>query len=341
MYKRLFSFLLAVIACFSCIVFSSYAAETSEKKQPALKVALVFSSIAELDDKSFVTAVTKGAQNAAQEFGISLRTLVQPHGTDDLQFITGVADSGVDVVVAVSYVNVGPLLEIAESHPNTKVLVIDGVVPPFYTNAKSIFFREHEGSFLVGMIAALKSKSDKIGFIGGRDITLIRNFAYGFRQGAEYVNPKIQIVENMIGTDVSSWDNPTKARELAKEQFAQGVDIIFSAAGASGLAVLDEAAKQDKLAIGVDSNQNGLFPGHVLTSMVKRVDIAVYQALEDLAKGNWDPGIMNLGLKEKAIDYAVDVNNKDLLDQNLINTVETAREQIINGSLNVKIYSPN
>ena len=341
LFKR-FSACLLVIFSVIFMTIPVFAAEESVQKKDVkkLKVALAFCSIAQLDDKSFVTAVTKGAEKAGEEFGITLSTRVQTEGESDSAFLEDVATSGVDAVVAVSIVDVGSMLEVAEKHPNVKFMVVDSVVPPLFTNAKSIIFREHEGSFLVGMIAALKSQTGKIGFIGGRDIPLIRNFAYGYRQGAEYVNPKIQIEEVMLGNTVEAWEQPDRANEIAKKQYASGVDVIFSAAGASGVGVLKAASEVHKYAIGVDSNQNGLFPGAVLTSMVKKVDVAVYQALMELADGQWDAGILNLGLKENALDYAVDRHNRAMMDEATIKIVETAKEQIVRGSLEVNIYSP-
>lgn len=335
MYNRICTFLLVIFMVTLMVPAHVLAAENKP-----IRAALAYSSIAVLDDKSFVTAVDKGAEKAAKEFGVKLETCVQKENETDRDFIASVAQKDVDVVIAVSFVNVEPLLEAAEEYKNVKFIIIDGVVPPLFNNAKSVIFREHEGSFLVGMIAALKSQTGTIGFVGGRDIPLIRNFASGYRQGAKHVNPKIQIIENMIGTTVQAWDQPVKAEEIALKQISDGADVIFAAAGASGAGVLKAAADKDKFGIGVDSNQNALYPGHVLTSMVKKVDVAVYQALKDLSEGNWDPGIRNLGLKEDAIDYAVDVNNKDLLDPALINMVETARNQIKRGVLEVKIYSP-
>lgn len=309
----------------------------------ALKVAIMLSpNVKADDDKSFIQAVTRGAERAATESSIRVTTSTQGEGQDETAFITSVAESGVDVIIAVSFVNVQPVLDVAEKHPNVKFMVIDSVVPPFYPNVKSIIFREHEGSFLVGMMAALKSKTGKIGFVGGRDVTLIRNFAYGYKQGAQLVNPKVEVFEDMVGTGPDAWDNPKKAEELAEAQYKKGADVVFAAAGASGVGVLKASSlAQGRYSIGVDSNQNGLFPGHVLTSMIKKVDIAVYSGLVGIAKGSWDAGILNLGLKENAVSYAVDEHNQDLLEPGMVATVENARQQIIDGTLDVKMYTPS
>lgn len=309
----------------------------------ALKVAIMLSpNVKAEDDKSFIQAVSRGAERAAEETAIALSTVTQGEGQDETTFITSVAESGVDVIIAVSFVNVQPVLNVADKHPDVKFMVIDSVVPPFYPNVKSIIFREHEGSFLVGMMAALKSKTGKIGFIGGRDVTLIRNFGYGYQQGAQLVNPKIEVFEDMVGDGPEAWDNPKKAEELAEAQYKKGADVIFAAAGASGIGVLKASSlAPNRYSIGVDSNQNGLFPGHVLTSMIKKVDIAVYSGILGITKGTWDAGILNLGLKENAIGYAVDEHNQNLLESGMIATVENARQQIIDGTLDVKMYTPS
>jgi basic membrane protein A len=337
MHKQFSIFLLVVIHTLMLAP-----AAFSAPPQSDLKAAIVFNrNVKQIDDKSFITAVKNGAERATKDLGIPLEIYMQDSDQDDMEFLSDVADKGVDIVIGMSFVDTSPLLDMAEKYPDVKFMVIDGVVPPLFTNAKSIIFREHEGSFLVGMIAALKSKSGKIGFIGGRDLPLIHNFAGGYAQGARYVNPQIEIVEEMIGTDFDAWDKPEKATELAKKQYESGVDVIFAAAGASGLGVLKEASKhKDAYAIGVDSNQNGLYPGHVLTSMIKRIDVAIFEALKEAKNDKWDPGIINLGLKENGLDYAVDKHNEKLLNEAMLNVVENARQQIIDGSIVVNMYNP-
>lgn len=337
MLKRLVIFTLAIICTLTGLLPVGGAFANSETK-----AAIVFPrSIVQIDDKSFIAAVREGALRATKELGIPLRIYMQDNSEDDVKFLTDVAKDGASVIIGMSFVDTSPLLKVAEQFPNVKFVIVDGVVPPLFTNAKSIIFREHEGSFLVGMIAALKSKTGKVGFIGGRDIPIIRNFAGGFVQGAKYVNPQIDVVVEFMGPEFENWDNPAKAERMAKAQFKQKVDIIFTAAGASSLGVLKAAAETpNAYAIGVDSNQNHLYPGKVLTSMVKRTDVAIYEALKNVRGKQWDAGILNLGLKEKALDYAVDENNKHLLDGAIISIVENARKQIIDGGLVVQMYSP-
>lgn len=304
------------------------------------KPAIVYLYSGSDSDRAFIDAARAGLEKAEREFGVK----VQEHrmmGSENITAtIKNVADSGASPIIAVGYQNVMPVLNLAERYPNTKFTVIDGLVPPLFSNVQSVIFKDHEGAFLVGMIAGKVSKSGHIGFIGGMDVPLIRNFNKGYIQGARYANPDIQVDVDMVGNDPSAWSNPEAAHELATKQFSAGSDVIFAAAGGSGLGVLKAADETGKYAIGVDTNQNGLFPGHVLTSLVKRVDIAVYDALKTSHAKGWSPGIKYLGIKEGALDYAVDQNNKNLISEQLIEEVATAKERIINGTIDVEMYSP-
>jgi basic membrane protein A len=197
-------------------------------------------------------------------------------------------------------------------------------------NVQSVVFKEQEGSFLVGTIAAMASKTGKVGFVGGMDIPLIRKFECGYKQGALFANPKAEVIGNMTGTTGAAWNDPARGGELAKAQFSQGVDVVFAAAGGTGIGVYQAAKDSSKLAIGVDSNQNHLHPGTMLTSMLKRVDTAVY----NVAKGH-KAGMTVLGLKEGGVDYAVDANNAKLITPEIKKKVEAAKADIISGKIKV------
>ena len=199
-------------------------------------------------------------------------------------------------------------------------------------------FKEHEGSFLVGMAAALASKTGKVGFVGGMDIPLIRNFAFGYEQGVKHVNPDAEVIVNYTGTTPAAWNDPARGGELAIGQFGQGADVVYAAAGATGLGVLQAAADKGKLSIGVDSNQNYLHPGSVLTSMMKRVDVAVHDAFTAAKGGTWKGGTEALGLKEEGVDYALDDNNRPVLTPEMQAKIDEAKQAIIDGKLVVKPY---
>jgi basic membrane protein A and related proteins len=204
-------------------------------------------------------------------------------------------------------------------------------------NVESIVFKEHEGSYLVGMMAAKASKSGSVGFVGGMDIPLIRKFACGYVQGVKAVNKDAKVAQNMVGDTGAAWNDPVKAGEITKGQMAKGADVVYAAAGGSGMGVLQAMADAKKFSIGVDANQNYLFPGSVLTSMVKHVDVAVYNTMK-AGDAGFKPGIQALGLKEGGVDYAMDDNNKSVVSDDMKKAVEAAKADIISGKTQVADY---
>jgi basic membrane protein A len=215
-------------------------------------------------------------------------------------------------------------------------VLIDGAAKG--ANINSVLFKEEEGSYLTGVAAALASKSKKIGFVGGMDIPLIRAFACGYTQGARSVNPKIESLQNMVGTTSAAWNDPAKGGELARAQFDRGVDVVFAVAGGSGMGTLQTAKEKGKLAIGVDSNQNYLYPGTMLTSMVKHVDKAIYDSFMQMKNGTWKPGVSYMGLKEGGVDWALDKDNRAVVTPEIEKRVNEAKTNIINGKIKVIDY---
>jgi basic membrane protein A len=184
----------------------------------------------------------------------------------------------------------------------------------------------------------MASETGKVGFIGGMDIPLIRKFALGYVEGAKYVNADIEVFQNMTGTTPSAWNDPTKGGELARSQFDRGADVVYAAAGGTGVGVYQAAKDAGKLAIGVDSNQNYIHPGTMLTSMVKRVDVAVYDAFMSAKNGTWQGGFKILGLAEDGVGFAIDEHNRDLVSSDMEAKIEAARQAIISGKLQVTDY---
>lgn len=303
--------------------------------------ALMYVTGSQDNDRAFIEMARKGAERAQKELSIAFDEYRLPENEDPTQFIRSVAEKGYSPIIAVGYQNVIPVLKLAEEFPEIYFTVIDGLVPPIYQNVQSITFKDHEGAFLVGMIAAYTSETNHVGFIGGMDVPLIRNFGYGYLQGAKFVRPTIDVTIDMVGDTPEAWSRPDIAYDLALRQFNNGADVIFSAAGGSSLGVLRAAKDENKYAIGVDTNQNAIYPGHVLTSLIKRVDKVIFNTLKQAQMGNWEPGIKMLGLKESALDFAVDEHNKHLISQDLIDRVLITRERIINGLIDVEAYSPN
>ncbi|MCY1294499.1 Membrane lipoprotein TmpC [compost metagenome] len=228
------------------------------------------------------------------------------------------------------------LEKIAPEYPDIKFAIIDMVVEK--PNVKSVVFKEQEGSYLVGVLAGLASKSKTVSFIGGMDVPLIHKFACGYVGGAKSTGADVKVLEAYTGTTPDAWNDPVKGGEIAKSQIDQGSDVVYHAAGGTGVGVLQAAADAGKLGIGVDSNQNGLQPGKVLTSMLKRVDVAVYEAFTAAKNDKFEFGISNLGLKEDGVGYALDDNNKALITPEMLDAVEKVKAEIIAGKVEVHDY---
>ncbi len=287
-------------------------------------------------DKSFNEGVYTGVERFREETGIAYREFEVTNETQREQALRKMAQRGSDPIVGVGFAQ-GPAIEtVGKMFPETRFTIIDSVVD--LPNVQSVVFKEHEGSFLVGMLAALASETGTVGFIGGMDIPLIRKFACGYEQGVKYVNPDAEVIQNMTGTTPAAWNDPGKGAELAKSQFDRGVDVVYAAAGGTGIGVYQAAADADKLAIGVDSNQNHLQPGTMLTSMVKRVDVAAYNAFKTGADGSWQPGVQVLGLAEGGVGWALDEYNEALIPTDMRARVEQAEADIIAGTVQVHDY---
>jgi basic membrane protein A len=285
-------------------------------------------------DKSFNQAAFDGAERWKKEFGRNYVEFEVTNPAQREQAQRRMAERGADPIVGIGFSQGSTMEKVARDFPKLKFAVIDAVVR--LPNVQSITFKEHEGSFLVGIMAAMASKTGKVGFVGGMDIPLIRRFQCGFEQGARYANPKIETSANMTGTTPTAWNDPARGAELAKSQFAAGVDVIFAAAGGTGIGVYQAAKDAKRLAIGVDSNQNHVQPGTMLTSMVKRVDVAVYQAFKGVTPGN-----TALGLKEGGVDVALDQYNAALVTPEMKKRVDAARADIISGKIVVVDYMAN
>jgi len=246
------------------------------------------------------------------------------------------AQRGADPIIGIGFSQESAIKKVAPEFPNIRFVIIDSVVE--LPNVQSIVFKEQEGSYLVGVLAALASKSGKVGFVGGMDIPLISRFQCGYAQGAKAANANVEVLANMTGTTPAAWNDPGRGAELAKGQFDRGVDVVFAAAGGTGTGVYQAAKDNGKLAIGVDSNQNYLQPGTMLTSMLKRVDVAVYETAKAAKDGTWAAGVTVLGLKEGGVDWALDEHNKSLVTDDMKAKVEAAKADIVSGKVAVHDY---
>jgi basic membrane protein A len=287
-------------------------------------------------DRSFNQSAYEGAERFKKETGIAYRDFEVTNAAQREQAFTQFARRGATIIVGTGFTQASAIEKVAKQFPNTKFVMIDAVVD--LPNVLSINFREQESSFLCGMAAALVSKTGRIGFIGGMDIPLIRKFGVGYAEGAKYVNPAIEVFQNMTGTTPAAWNDPTKGAELAKSQFGRGADVVFHAAGGTGLGVMQAAKDAGLLSIGCDSNQNYLHPGSVLTSAMKRVDNAVYKTFTDAKNGTWQSGQIALGLAEQGVDYALDENNRKLITPAIEAKLNAAKADIIAGKIKVTEY---
>ncbi|HEY4164083.1 MAG TPA: BMP family ABC transporter substrate-binding protein [Dongiaceae bacterium] len=287
-------------------------------------------------DKSFNEAAYHGMERYKKETGGSYMEFEVQTDAQREQAFRRFAQKGADPIIGVGFAQEDAIKKVAPEFPKIHFAIIDSVVD--LPNVESITFKEHEGSFLVGVLAAMASKTGKVGFVGGMDIPLIRRFECGYEQGVKYVNKDDTVFQNMTGTTGAAWNDPTKGGELAKGQFDQGADVVFAAAGGTGIGVYQAAKDGGKLAIGVDSNQNYLHPGTMLTSMMKRVDVAVYDSVMAAKNGTWKAGSTTLGLKENGVAWADDENNKSLVSDAMRTKVEAAKADIIAGKIQVHDY---
>jgi basic membrane protein A len=295
-------------------------------------VGIVFDSGGK-DDRSFNAAAWQGVQRAAKDFPIVLRDAEPGDPTSLEPAMRAFAERNYDLIIGIGFAQMPIVDAVAKDYPKLQFAIVDGVLD--LPNVASLIFKEHEGSYLVGMIAAEKSKTGVLGFVGGMDIPLIHRFATGFEEGARAVRPDVRVIPNYVGVTESAWNNPGKGKELAEAQIGKGADVIFAAAGNSGLGVFDAVEQRDKFIIGVDSNQNWVKPGHVLTSMVKRIDNAVYQIIQDRVQGKFKGGIHVYGLDNGGIGYAMDKYNAGLIPDSVIAEVEAAKAKIIRGEIKV------
>ena len=320
-------------AAFAAVLLSAtlvYAIET--------KPAIVF-DVGGKFDKSFNEGVANGAERFKKETGIDPIEFEVTNDTQIEQAHRRFAQRGSDLIIGVGFDQEVPVRAVAKEFPAVHFTIIDAVVK--LPNVQSVLFKEQEGSFLVGIAAAMASKTGKIGFVGGMDVPLIRRFACGYIHGAKYANPNIEVIQNMTGTTPAAWNDPARGGELAKGQFDRGVDVVYAAAGGTGIGVYQMARDAGKLAIGVDSNQNHLHPGSILTSMLKRVDLAAYNSFKAAQGGTWKAGTSALGLKEGGVDWALDKDNEKLITPEMKAKVDAAKADIVSGKITVHDYMSN
>jgi basic membrane protein A len=333
--------ILALIVLLTLMTLGLSACSESSASQDRTKihVGIVF-DIGGKDDRSFNAAAWQGVQRAAKDLPIVLRD-IEPGTPNAIEpAMRAFAERNYDLIIGVGFAQAPIMEQVAKDYPNIQFAIIDGVSE--LPNVSSLVFKEHEGSYLVGMLAAKTTKTGTIGFLGGMDIGLIHRFAKGYEEGAKAVNPNIRVIENYVGMTDSAWNNPGKGKELSLAQIGKGADVIFTAAGNSGLGAFDAVEQQGMqngrathFVIGVDSNQNMVKPGFVLTSMVKRVDNVVYNIVQEVYNHRFQPGLHVFGLDKDGVGYAMDENNQSLITPEAIAEIEEAKKKIIAGEIKV------
>jgi basic membrane protein A and related proteins len=306
--------------------------------QPSLKVGLVF-DVGGRGDKSFNDAAWKGLDRAVRELGVTAQYIEPGDGSDRESGIRLLAAQGFDLIIGVGFIFSDDLYAMAGEYPGTRFACIDYakfddkgfVVPP--ANMVALKFREEEGAYLVGALAALTSKTRAVGFVGGMDIPLIHKFQAGYTAGARAVCDGCRVLVGYAGVTGDAFKNPQKGKELALAQYAEGADIIFHAAGSTGLGVFEAAREKMRLAIGVDADQWDEAPGRILTSMTKQVDVSVFETVRDLQQGRFQAGVREFGLKEQGVDYVFDDHNRALIAAETRARVEALRAKLIAGEL--------
>lgn len=313
-----------------CILMTSASAAMAD-----LKVGVVFDKGGK-DDKSFNHAAYEGAMKDKGALKTSVKYVETTDENEYESSLRAFAEKDFGLIIAVGVSQAEALKRVAAEFPAKHFAIVDAEVA--LPNVRSLLFEEHEGSYLMGAAAAMASQTGKVGFIGGMDIPLIRRFELAYQAGAKKINPAIHVTSNYIGVTSEAWNNPAKAKELALSQYADGADVIFAAAGASNAGLFDAAEEKKKLAIGVDSNQNWIKPGLVLTSMLKRVDEAVYETIRDAAQSKFPGGVVRFGLKNQGIDYALDQYNDKILTPQMRKRLGELKAQIISGKIKVPDY---
>jgi basic membrane protein A len=294
-------------------------------------------------DKSFNDGAYLGAERAEKELGVRVRFIEPGEGSDRESGLRLLAAEGMDLVIGVGFIFTDDLTQLAKEYPNTRFAGVDysvatdkaGKVIPPPANLAALKFREEQGSFLVGALAALVGHSNKVGFVGGMDFPLIQKFEMGYKAGVKKVCPSCQVISQYAGVTPEAFRNPGKGKELALSQYQQGVNVIFHASGSTGLGVFEAARQTGKLAIGVDADQYKEAPGFVLTSMVKGVDNAVFDAIRRVKEHRFEGGIYQYGLAENGVGYVYDVNNEKLIPADVRARLESLKQDIIAGKIQV------
>ena len=340
--RKLLVFVAVLLAIHVAFLFVRPSGAASPASRDAVKVGIVF-DVGGRGDKSFNDGAYNGAMHAERELGARVRFIEPGEGSDREAGLRLLAAEGMDLVIGVGFIFTDDITELAKEYPATKFADVDysvasdkqGHVIPPPPNLAALKFREEEGSFLVGAIAALAGNSKKVGFVGGMDFPLIQKFEAGYKAGVKHVCPDCVVISQYVGVTPDAFRNPGKGKEIALSQYQQGVNVIYHAAGSTGLGVFEAARQTGKYAIGVDADQYAEMPGRVLTSMVKGVDVAVFEAIKRVKEHVFRGGIYQFGLAENGVGYIYDDHNRGLIPDSVRARVEQIKAEIIAGAIKV------
>jgi len=297
------------------------------------RIGMVF-DIGGKGDRSFNDSAYRGLVQAREDFGVTVVEFEPGQDSDREQGLRKLASRGFDLVIGVGFLFTESIRAVGADYPDVHFALVDGRVEGL-PNVASLLFREEEGSYLVGALAALKSETGVIGFVGGMEVALIRKFEAGYRAGAKAVRPDVKVLVNYAGVTPSAFADPVKGKELSLSQIGRGADVIFHAAGTTGNGVIEAARLKGVFAIGVDSNQNHMAPGTLLTSMEKRVDRAVYEIIRGLVEGEFSGGVHEFGLEGGALSYSLDEHNEALIPAEHRAVADSLAGEIIAGRIRV------
>lgn len=282
-------------------------------------------------DLSFCDASYAGAKKAAEQWQIELKEITPGQSTDIERVLRQLARLRYDLIIGVGFLFQDPMTRVAPDFPEVNFAVVD--VEAKAPNIVSLVFKAQEGTYLVGAIAAMKTKTNKIGFVGGMNVPLLHSFEAGYRAGAHAIRPEIEVMVDYAGVTPQAFSDPARGKELALAQYTKGADVILAAAGATSLGILEAAKEKNKFIIWVDANGNHLAPGLVLTSIIKGVELSIYHTIQSVVEGNIVGGTKIFGLKEGGIQYIIDENNRGLLSRDLLNRVEDLKTKILAGEI--------
>ena len=315
---------------FSFITLCIFLLGNLQEGQAKVKISLIYDTGGR-GDLSFCDASYAGAKKATDEWNLELKEITPGQSTDIELALRQLARLKYDLIIGVGFLFQEPMSRVAAEFPNIKFAVVD--VEAKGANIASLVFKAHEGTYLVGAIAALKTRTNQIGFIGGMNIPLLHSFEAGYRAGAKAINPEVKVYADYAGVTPQAFSDPAKGKELALAQYNKGADVILAAAGSTSLGILEAAKEKKKYIIWVDANGNHLAPGLVLTSMIKGVEFSVYQTIRSVIEGNFTGGTKVYGLKEGGVEYIVDNDNRELLPAEILKRVEVLKEKIIAGEI--------